>query len=70
MNFQTSKKQVKSIPKTTKCVLCEKDFLSYCSLQKHRKKAHGLKARKTSDSDADLNKILENEADSDQLRDE
>ena len=70
MNFHTSKKHVKSNPKSTKCVSCEKEFPSYYSLQQHRKKDHGVKARKTSDSVADLNKILENEEDSDQLRDE
>ena len=70
MTFHTSKKHVKSNPKTTKFVSCEKKFLSYYSLQQHRKKDHGMKARKTSDSVADLNKISENEEDSDQLREE
>ena len=70
MNFHTSKKHVKSTPKSTKCVSCEKEFPSYYSLQQHRKKAHGLKTKKTSDSVAELNKILQNEEDSDQLRDE
>ena len=69
MNFHTSKKHVKSTPMSTKCVSCEKEFPSYYSLQQHRKEDHGLKARKTSDSVADLNKILENEDNSDQLRD-
>ena len=69
MNFHTSKKHVKSTPKSTKCVSCEKEFPSYYSFQQHRKKDHGMKARKMSDSVADLNKILENEEDSDQLRD-
>ena len=66
MNFHTSKKHVKSNPKSTKCLSCEKEFPSYYSLQRHRKKDHGMKARKTSGSVADLNKILENEEDSDQ----
>ena len=70
MNFHTSKKHVKSNPKSTKCVSCEKEFASYYSLQQHRKKDHGMKARKTSDPVADLNKILENEENNDQLRDE
>ena len=70
MNFHTSKKHIKSTPKSTKCVSCEKEFPSYYSFQQDRKKDHGLKARKMSDSVADLNKILENEEDSDQLRDE
>ena len=47
------------------CKLC-----SCYSLQQHRKKVHALKARKTSDSVADLNKVLGNEEDSEQLRDE
>ena len=67
MNFHTSKKHVKSNSKSAKCVSCEKDFPSYYSLQQHRKKDRGMKARKTSESVADLNKILENEEDSDQL---
>ena len=70
MNFHTSKKHVKSTPKSTKCVSCEKEFPSCYSLQQHRKKNHGLKARRTSESVADLNEILENEEDSDQLCDE
>ena len=70
MNFHTSKKHVKSTAKSKKCVSCEKEFASDYSLQQHRKKDHGMKARTTSDSVADLNNILENEADSDQLRDE
>ena len=60
----TSKK-----PAVKKCVSCEKEFPSYYSLQQHRKKDHGLKERKTSDSVADLNKILENKEYSDQLQD-
>ena len=52
------------------CVSFEKKFPSYYLFQQHRKKDHGLKARKTSDSVADLSKILENEEESDQLRDE
>ena len=70
MNFHTSKKHSKSTPKSTKCVSCEKKFPSCYSLQQHLKKDYGLKARKTSDSIADFNKILENEEDIDQLRDE
>ena len=65
-----SKKHVKSTPKSTKFGSCEKGIPSYYSLQQPRKKDHGLKARKKSDSVADLNKILENEEDSDHLRDE
>ena len=65
-----SKNHVKSTPKSTKCVSCEKEFPNYYSHQQHRKKDHGLKPRKTSDSVADLNNILENEEENDQLRDE
>ena len=43
---------------------------SYYSFRQHRKKDYGLKARKTGNSGADFNKILENEEDIDQLRDE
>ena len=43
---------------------------SHYSLQQHRRKYHRFKARKTSDSVAYLNKILEIEEDSDQLRNE
>ena len=70
MNFHTSKEHLKTIPKLTRCVSSEKDSPSYYSTQQHRgfKKNHGLKARKTSDYVADLNKILENEENSDQLR--
>ena len=70
INFHTSKKYVRSTPNSTKCVSCENKFPSFYSLQEHCKKIHGLKAKKTSDSVADLTKILENEGDSDQLRDE
>ena len=46
MNFHTSEKHVKSNLKSTKCVSCEKEFPSYYSLQQHRKKDHGMKAKK------------------------
>ena len=61
---------MKSTPKSTKSVSCEKDFPSYYSPQQHRKKDHGLTARKTSDFLLTLNEILENQEDTDQLRDE
>ena len=64
MAFHTSKEHVQSTPKLTKCVLCEKEFPSYNSLQYHRKNDHGLKVTKTSDYVADLNNILEYEEDS------
>ena len=65
-----NKKHVKLITKSTKCVSSEKEFPSYCSLQQHCKKDYVLKARKKSDYVANLNEILENEEDSDQLRNE
>ena len=40
---------------------CEQQFPSYCSLQQHRRKEHGAKQRKPSDTVADLNKIVEEE---------
>ena len=46
MNSHTSKKHVKSIPKSTKCVSCEKELPSFFSLQQHCRKDYGLKARK------------------------
>ena len=70
MKSHTSKKHVKSTPKSTKCVWCEKEFPSYYSFHQHRKINQVLKARKTSHSVPYLNKILENDEDSDQLRDE
>ena len=70
MTFHMSRKHVKSTPKSTKSVSCEKDFPNYYSLQQHRKKDHELTARKTSDFMLTLNEILENQEDTDQLRDE
>ena len=65
-----SNKHVMSTPKSTKYVSCEKDFPIFYSLEQLRKKDHGLKARKTSESVANFNEILEKEEESDQLGDE
>ena len=43
------------------CPSCEQEFPSYYSLQQHRRKEHGAKQRKPSDTVADLNKIVEEE---------
>ena len=40
------------------CASCEQEFPSYYSLQHHRRKEHGAKQRKPSDTVADLNKIV------------
>ena len=67
-SFHSGKKHVES----TKSVSPEKKAPSYYffSTSYHCKKDYGLKAKKRSDSVADLNKIWEKGADSDQLRDE
>ena len=50
---------------------CEKEFPSYYSLQQQRRKEHGAKQRKPSDTVADLNKIVQEEAeDGEKLKDE
>ena len=53
------------------CSSCEKEFPSNYSLQQHRRKEHGTKQRKPSDTVADLNKIVEEEGeDGEKLREE
>ena len=44
------------------CSFCEKEFPSNYSLQQHQRKEHGAKQRKRSDTVADLNKIVAEEA--------
>ena len=62
MNYHMVKKHAPSTSKqSTVCSSCEKEFLSYYSLQEHRRKDHGAKQRKASDTVADLNKIVEEE---------
>ena len=64
MSYQVAKKHAPSTSKqSTVCSSCEKEFLSYYSLQQHRRKEHGAKQRKPSDTVADLNKIAEEEGD-------
>ena len=60
MNYHVAKKHVPSTSKQSKvCSSCEQEFPSYYSLQQHRRKEHGAKQRKPSDTVADLNKIVE-----------
>ena len=56
---------------STVCSSCEQEFPSYYSLQQHRRKEHGAKQRKPSDTVADLNKIVEDEGeDGEKLKEE
>ena len=61
-------------PKTKQsmvCPSCEQEFPNYYSLQQHRRKEHGSKQRKTSETVADSNKILEEEGeDGEKLKEE
>ena len=62
MNYHIAKKHAPSSSKQSRvCSSCEKDLSSYYSLQEHRRKEHGAKQRKPSDTVADLNKIVEEE---------
>ena len=62
MGYHVAKKHAESSPKqSTVCPSCEQQFPSYYSLQQHRRKEHGAKQRKPSDTVADLNKIVEEE---------
>ena len=50
---------------------CEQEFPSYYSLQQHRRKEHGAKQRKPSDTVVVLNKIVEEEGEGgEQLKEE
>ena len=72
MNYHVVKKHAPSTSKqSTVCLSCEQDFPSYYSLQQHRRKEHGAKQRKPSDTVADLNKIVEEEGeDGEKLKEE
>ena len=64
MNHHAAKKHAPSTSKqSTVCSSCEKEFPNYYSLQQHRRKEHGAKQRKSSDTVAHLNKIVEEEGD-------
>ena len=71
MDYHVAKKHAQ--PSSKKSIVfpsCEKEFLSYYSLQQHRRKGHGTKQRKPSDTVADLNKIVEEEGEDGEKRKE
>ena len=72
MNYHVAKKHAPSTSKqSTVCSSCEQEFPNYYSLQQHRRKEHGAKQRKPSDTVADLNKIVEEEGeDGEKLKEE
>ena len=72
MNYHVAKKHAPASSKqSTVCSSCEQEFPSYYSLQQHRRKEHGAKQRKPSDTVADLNKIVEDEGeDGEKLKEE
>ena len=72
MNYNMDKKHAPSSSKqSTVCPSCEQEFPSYYSLQQHRRKEHGAKQRKPSETVADLNKIVEEEGeDGEKLKEE
>ena len=64
MNYHMAKKHAPaSLKHSTVCASYEQEFSSYCSLQQRRRKEHGAKQRKPSDTAADLDKIVEEEGD-------
>ena len=64
MNYHVAKKHASlTLKQSTVCSSCEQEFSSYYSLQQHRRKEHGAKQWKPSDTVADLNKIVEEEWD-------
>ena len=72
MSYNMAKKHAQpSSKQSTICSSCEQEFPSYYSLQQHRRKEHGAKQRKPSDTVADLNKIVEEEGeDGEKLKEE
>ena len=72
MSYRMAKKHAQPNSKqSTVCPFCEQEFLSYYSLQQLRRKEHGAKQRKPSDTVADLNKIVEEEGeDGEKLKEE
>ena len=62
MDYHVAKKHAEpSSKQSTVCSSSEHELTSYYSLQQHRRKEHGAKQRKPSDTVADLNKIVEEE---------
>ena len=71
MNYHVAKKHAPSTStQSTVCSSCEKEFPSFYSLQQHQRKEHGAKQRKPSDTVADLNKIVEEEDDGENFKEE
>ena len=72
MNYHVAKKHAPASSKqSTVYSSCVQEFPSYYSLQQHRRKEHGAKQRKPSDTVADLNKIVEDEGeDGEKLKEE
>ena len=73
MSYHMAKKHAQPNSKqSTACPSCEQEFPScYYSLRQHRRKEHGAKQRKPSDTVADLNKIVEEEGeDGEKLKEE
>ena len=61
LSFLYKEQRGDGLKQSTVCPSCEQEFPSYYSLQQHRRKEHGAKQRKPSDTVADLNKIVEEE---------
>ena len=58
MNYHVAKKHAQlSSKQSMVCSSCDKEFPSYYSLQQHRRKEHGTKLRKPSDTVADLRRV-------------
>ena len=72
MDYHVAMKHADTSSKqSTVCSSFQQEFPSYYSLQQHRRKEHGAKQRKPSDTVADLNKIVEEEGeDGEKLREE
>ena len=72
MDYHVAKKHAESSSKqSTVCPFCEQEFPSYYSLQQHRRREHGAKQRKPSDTVADLSKIVDEEGeDGEKLKEE
>ena len=62
MDYHVAKKHAQPSSKhSIVCSSCEKKVPCYYSVQQHRRKEHGAKQRKFSDTVANLNKIVEKE---------
>ena len=62
MDYLVAKKHAQPSSKhSTVCSSCEQKVPCYYSVQQHRRKEHGAKQRKPSDTVANLNRIVEKE---------